>query len=277
MDNESLKMKSEKKIKSSFCTNVMPKANIPEAISILANLGYDGVELWDNFLMSSDVQWLKNYLLEKRIRCSQICPYFDFTGGKEKWNESIKIAEKYIEISLEISKPIIRIFTGHVSATQATSEQWKNGVEGLKKICAMGLRDGIRFALETHGGSLMESSDSTLRLLEEVGKENIGVNLQIPFPDEDIWESIEKLGKHTIHVHAHSWLHPHHSPKAQKLGEKNLTFLDSGWLDFKKFVDELFKKGFSGYISIEHSTHGGIHTWMETAEHEIKFLKSLNE
>jgi len=253
----------------------MAKENILTAISELATVGYDGLEFWHDFLISCDVSRLAAYLQEHHIACAQICPYFDFTGGKEKWEKSIKIAEQYIEFALQLGKPLIRVFTGKVGASQATAEQWKSGVEGLKAICRIGKSHGVRFALETHSGSLMETSASTLRLLEEVAMENLGVNLQIPFPGEDIRDSVEKLGRYTIHLHAHNWVLPPSSPEAERLGEKNLTFLDSGWLDFREFIRRLVGKGFVGYISIEHATHGGKHSWQETARHEIEFLKTL--
>ena len=240
-------------------------------------MGYDGLEFWNDFLLSHDVQWLAEYLQEHHIACVQICPYFDFTGTKEKWQESITIAERYVEFALQLGKPLIRLFTGSVGASQARAKEWRSGVEGLKAICGMGATHGVRFALETHGGSLMETSDSTLRLLEEVAMENLGVNLQVPMAGEDIWDSVEKLGGYTIHLHAHNWIYPPSSPQAEPLGEQNLTFLDSGWLDFGEFIRRLWEKGFAGYISIEHATHGGKHSWRETAEHEILYLKRLKE
>lgn len=263
------------RLKSSFCTNVMPKEQIPAAIAELAAMGYDGLEFWNDFLISHEVSWLAEYLKEHHIACAQICPYFDFTGSKEKWEQSIMIAEQYVELALQLGKPLIRVFTGKVGASQATPEQWKKGVEGLKAICERGKPHGIRFALETHGGSLMETSDSTLHLLEEVAMENLGVNLQVPFPGEGIRDSVEKLGRYTIHLHAHNWVFPPFSPEAERLGEQNLTFLDSGWLDFGEFIRRLREQGFSGYISIEHATHGGKHRWQETARHEIEFLRTL--
>ncbi len=263
------------RVMASFCTNVMAKEKIPSAIPELATMGYGGLEFWNDFLASHDVQWLAEYLREHHIACAQICPYFDFTSTKERWQESITDAERYVQFALQLGKPLIRVFTGSVGASKATPAQWKNGVEGLKTICQIGKPHGVRFALETHGGSLMETSRSTLRLLEEVAMENLGVNLQVPFAGEDIWDSVERLGRYTTHLHAHNWVVPPFSPEAGRLDEQNLTFLDSGCLDFREFVRRLREQGFSGYISVEHATHGGKHSWQETGQHEIEFLKTL--
>ena len=277
MDYESLIMSKKDRIKSSFCTNIMPLQELPEAIKSLANLGYDGVELWDNFLRENEIDWISELLNDNKIRASQICPYFNFTGSPEEWNESIQIAEEYIDFALKLNKPLIRVFTGHVGGNDASTSEWEKGVEGIKKICEMGFEDGIRFALETHGGSLMESTDSTLRLLNDVNMENLGVNLQVPLNGEDIWETLEKLASFAIHIHAHNWVHDPYSSKAHELGESNLTFLDQGWLDFDRFTNVLIDKGYFGYISIEHSRHGGKHSWKETAVHEIEYLKQLKK
>ena len=116
----------------------------------------------------------------------------------------------------------------------------------------------------------MDTTDSTLRLLREVNASNLGVNLQVPLKGEDILESARKLAGHVIHLHAHNWI-----GKVNWLHESKMTFLDSGEQDFEGFVRILHEKGFDGYISIEHASHRGRHDPMETAKHEILYLKDL--
>ena len=257
-------------MKISFCTNIFRDEDIAEAIKRLAQLGYDGLEFWDQYLQKADIPWLVEHLQANKIAVSQLCPYFDFTGGKERWEESIKIAEKYISLAQAFWTKLIRVFTGKKGSEEATAEEWQAGVKGLKEICKLGKSEGIQFVLETHQGSLMDTSSSTLRLLEEVGIDNLKVNLQIPLKDEDVMVSAEKLGKYVVHLHAHNWKY---LTKDYEWGE--LTFLDSGSYDFEAFITILHSKGFDGYISIEHGDHEGKHHPFETAEYEIKYLKEL--
>ena len=258
-------------MKTSFCTNVFSPEEMEKAIINLSYMGYDALEFWDQYLRKVDISWLVDRLQHSRIEVSQICPYFNFTGSKEDWEKSIKIAGRYIGLAKKLNTKLIRVFTGKVGSEEATKKQWKAGVEGLKKICAMGKEEGITFVLETHPGSLMDTSKSTLRILEEVGMDNLKVNLQVPLKgEEDPLISAEKLGRYTVHLHAHNWKY---LKEDYTWGE--LTFLDSGCYDFEKFIRILHSKGFNGYISIEHADHNGLRNPYKTAQHEIKYLKDI--
>ena len=104
--------------------------------------------------------------------------------------------------------------------------------------------------------------EASLSLLEEVGMDNLKVNLQTPLVGESVFYTAEQLGEHVVHLHGHNWI-----------GDwSHRTFLDSGDVDFTAFIGVLKDKGFDGYISIEHGSH---HPPYETAAHEIRYLKWL--
>lgn len=255
---------------TSFCMGDFAYNDMESAIKKISQLGYDGIELWDQYLSKVDLKWMRNVMESNRISVAQICPYFNFTGTKREWEESISIAKRYVEIAQILNTDLIRTFTGNVGSKEATKEQWQAGVEGLQTICKIGKEKGIRFALETHQGSLMDTSDSTLRLLKEVNMDNLGVNLQVPLKDENIITSAKKLGCYTFHIHAHNWI-----GSDEDCNPKELTYLDSGEIDFEGFITCLYKEGFDGYISIEHATHQNKRDPYQVAEHEIKYLRNL--
>ena len=256
-------------MKAAFCTLVFgnTQADMEAAIPRLAEMGYDGLEFWEQYLSDADLGWLRGAVDAHRLEIVQICPYFDFTTSSETWNRSIRDAERYIGYARELDTPYIRTYTGNVGSADATEAQWRACVEGLRKICEMGKPHSIVFPLETHqvihtGPNLTDTSASTLRLLEEVGMDNLKVNLQTPLLDESVFYTAEQLGEHVIHLHAHNWIG----------NWKKRTFLDSGDVDFTAFVKVLKDRGFDGYISIEHGNH---HPPYETAAHEIRYLKRL--
>ena len=256
-------------MKSSFCTNAFgnTQADQEKAIPYLAELGYDGIELWQQYLCHADLGWVRSVTAEHDLRIVQICPYFDFTTSQATWDRSIRDAETFIGYAVELACPFVRTYTGNVGSADATARQWDACVRGLRKICEMGAVHNIVFPLETHqvihhGPNLTDTSPSTLRLLEDVGMQNLTVNLQTPLIGESVFHTAEQLGEHVVHLHAHNWVG----------NWPQLTFLDSGDVDFPAFIRLLQSKGFDGYISIEHGSH---HPPYETAEHEIAFLKQL--
>lgn len=251
-------------MKAGFCTNVFKSDEMEYAIRRLAELGYDGLEFWQQYLDNVDIKWLKDLMDELKLETAQVCPYFNFTGTEEEWKESINLAKRYIGIALTLNCKRIRIFTGHIAGSSATDIQWEMGIKGVRELCDLGLEHNLDFILEMHYDSLMDTSDNALRLIEGVDRPNLKINLQVPIDGEDIFYSAQKLGKYTAHLHAHNWI--------TRDGKINYTFLDSGEIDFERFIKTLQEEGFDGYISIEHALH---HPVWETAEHEIRYLKNI--
>ena len=250
-------------MKTSYCSNVFKFEELEKGLRFIAGLGYDGTEFWEKHLSQLNVGELADLLGELGLAAAQICPYFNFTGTRQEWEESIRIAETYIDYSLSLGKPLIRVFTGKVGSAEATPDEWRAGVEGLRKVCGMARPEGVAFALETHHGSLMDTLESTRRLLDEVGMDNLGVNYQ-PGPKMGPWRDwVEQLGERIVHLHCHNYD-----------DEGKMTFLGEGtFYDFAEFVDALAKKGYEGYLSVEHGYHSG-DVW-ETARREIGYLKSV--
>ena len=256
-------------MKSAFCTKWIAdtQEEMEKAIPALAEMGYDGLEFWEQYLSGADLRWLKDTMDSEGLEIVQICPYFDFTTSSETWGQSLRDAERFIGYSLELGRPFVRTYTGNTGSADATEEQWDACVKGLRRVCEMGRPHGIVFPLETHqaihgGPNLTDTSATTLRLLEDVGMDNLKVNLQTPLLGESVVYSARELDQHIVHLHAHNWI--------GNIGSR--TFLDSGDVDFAGFIRVLKDNGFDGYISIEHGDH---HPPYETAAHEARYLKCL--
>lgn len=253
-------------LKSAFCY-AFGLDNLREKLLRLKREGgFDGVEFWHNLVWDVDKARLRDYLDEAGLACAQICPYFEFTEGEAAWERSLELGREYICISRQLGKPLIRVFTGHVSAAEAAPEQWQAAIRALQILCDEAADEGIRFCLEI-GHGLMSSSAATLRLLEGVNRPNLGVNLQVCLPDEDPWYTLERLGPHTIHMHAHNW--------PGRLGGTEITWLDSGVLDYETFLGKLLTYGFDGYVSVEHVDHHGKHDPWVTASVDGRYLARL--
>lgn len=260
-------------MKTAFCTNVFKSEEMEDRLAELATLGYDGVEFWQQYLDSADKTRLKEVLDKLNLDAAQLCPYFDFTDTEERRHESIELGKKYVELARYFNCPNVRVFTGKLSSKDASRELWRHAAISLRKLCDIG--PDINFVLETHPGSLMDTSASTIELISMTDRKNLKVNLQVPLVDgEDIFESAKKLGKYTCHLHAHNWNKKSNKEPWHWTGDE-LTFLSEGDYDFKEFVSVLKREGFDGYISIEHAAHGGEHPPMETAAKEIGFLKEI--
>lgn len=251
-------------MKISLCTNVFPLEQIPQACVRLKAMGYDGVELWHQFLVSRPLEQIRREILGLGLSVTQLCPYFNVTGTREELQDSYRLAEEYVRMADALQCPNIRVFTGNVSAAAATEEQYAQGVEGLRNICAAG---GQNFVLETHPGSLMETPEQTLRLIRDVGADNLRVNLQVPMAasDHDPYTCAELLGPYVVHLHAHNW----------RGSKEHLTCLGDGDYDFERFLRILRRYGFDGAVSIEHANHLRGEDPFQVAATEAVYLRQV--
>ena len=255
---------------TAFCTNIFTTEEFPAAVERLGRLGYDGVEIWDRQLREIPISQIGQIASKAGVSVSQVCPYFDFTTSEEKAEESLRIGAEYVGFAVALGCKKIRTFTGGVGSREASDEQWTRASQCLRRICGMAQPHGIALVLETHPGSLMDTSAGTLKLLEMVGMPNLKINLQLPLFGEEIGDSVERLGEQVVHMHAHNW-----TGIKGKSDWAELTFLDSGIIDFRNLIFELRKRGFDGTISIEHGKHMGLRDPWEVAEHEIEYLRTL--
>ena len=256
-------------------------------ISLLAESGYQGIELWGNHIgKDTDIGALKFLLDSHNIEVPMVSPYFDFTDSKDKWQQSLQTADTYIDVAAALNSPLIRAFTGIVGSKEATKDQFQRCVEGLKIICGQAAKKGVSVALETHPSTLVDNVDSTLLLIESVGADNLKVNLDIYHMFEvhkDPGYVLEKLYEHVVHIHAknavikpeereqakHPLLHDP-NPRADFVG---VTSLADGEMDYKLFIKALQERNYVGFVSIEWFGKDPI----KAARSEIDYLKKLFE
>jgi len=255
-------------MKIGFCCNIFREEEMDESLARLGRMGYDGVELWEEFLFKCDPRRLKENLKYARLEVAQQCAYFDFTGSAEEWQKSLETNARHLALARELGSKQIRVFTGEVGSREATPAQWEAGIRGLAEVCRAGAAAGVSYAMETHEGSLMDTIEGTQRLLKETGAPNLGVNLQLPMSkDWEGWEpAVAALGSRTVHLHVHNW-------KDKKC--KQRTFLADGIVyHFPTFLKALVAQGFNGCVSLEHTSYRD--RW-EIAAHELGYLRALME
>lgn len=271
-------------MKISFCSIAFRKSpkTILDIIPIIADLGYDAIEIWGHHFGDIPLADIKDTLEASNLRVAMVSPYMDFTGSKENRHQSLATAEDFLEKAIILGSPNIRVFTGVVGSADATVEQWRSAVKGLKNICALAANTGINFALETHPKTLVDKVDSTLRLLDDVSADNLRINLDI----YHMWEShkdviwvLEKLAPFISHIHAkNADLPPSLNGNNPLLHDRQasqdiygVTTLADGAMSYPAFIKALQSSDFNGYFSLE---------WFgeneeQAAKSELKYLRNI--
>lgn len=161
---------------------------------------------------------------------------------------------RYIKSAADFVKMLgvndILIHAGFV-ANNPFSKEYKYMVKCLKNFAVYCKNIQVNVLLETGG----ESPVSLLRLIEDVGTENIYVNLDtanlIMYGYGNPVDAVVTLNKHIRSMHAKDGMPPISS---KKLGEE--VTIGEGHVDFKKVFAELDKVGFDGPVIIEREISG---------------------
>ncbi len=258
-------------MKISLCSISFREEPIEEIISQTAKLGYKGIEIFGEHLRKylaagGELASLRELAAGYGLSIPVISPYFNFTGSDEEYRRSFELAKEFIGYAVRLGCPVIRTFVSNVGSARATPRQWKRCISVLREICGIAAQKDIIFALETHPGQLMDSTEMTLRLLREVDASNLKVLLDIwhLFNEggDDPLGALEKLFPYVVHIHAKNMVR-------SKEGAKVVS-LSKGDMDYDLFFRRLREKDYKGFISIEWF---GDKPW-EAAEHEINYLSS---
>lgn len=222
----------------------------PELVQLVDDLGYDGIEIWAQAFDAVGLSGVQRIVGPLRCEVASVNPYFDFTTSQESFEESLRIAERYVEYARALSCSRVRTWASRrgafASGAEATPEEWERAVRGIQAVCDLAAPYDIACVLEVHhgDGQIFDTSENTLRILELVDRPNCTVNLQPPLLGEDPLESARRLGPYVTHLHAHNW--------RGRWGK--FTRLGEGDIDFEAFVSILRGHGFDGYISLEHTS-----------------------
>ncbi len=124
-------------------------------------------------------------------------------------------------------------------------------IETMKALADFFSSNGQTFAFETG----QETPKVLKRTIEDIGRSNIGVNLDaanvVMYGMGAPEEAVETLGEYVVNTHIKDGLPPR---EAGRLGPE--TPLTEGRVDYRKIIPLLYEKGFRGPLTIEREISG---------------------
>ncbi|WP_222851450.1 sugar phosphate isomerase/epimerase family protein [Phytoactinopolyspora mesophila] len=101
----------------------------------------------------------------------------------------------------------IRIWAGTLGSAEADAAYRRAVVESTRRAADLAAAEGIALGYEFHGNTLTDDVDSALRLLAEVGRDNVTSYWQPPngMADAAAVETLRRLGDIVPAVHVFSW------------------------------------------------------------------------
>jgi len=138
----------------------------------------------------------------------------------------------------------IRIWAGQKGSADITAEERANVVRELQDACDAAKSSGLTVSLECHNWTLTDDCDSSLRLLDEVARENLRLYWQ-PNQFRDNAYNLETLKRelpYISNVHVFSWEGKDHYPleRHETLWRQYIDVLSSSGKDHNLLLEFMY-------------------------------------
>lgn len=273
-------------------SGVFIEHSIQEAMHLTKKLGLDGIEIAarephispaSSMARVKEVKALSDSLaLPIPVLASYIGGFSDADDSQaEKYFEEFK---RLLEIADVLGTRMIRVFPGGPNAFKAQDYHYAKAAHWMRAIAEEAVKHEVNVLMEIHNNSLVETVDSSLRLLELIGRDNVGMihdagNMYITDTDYGR-ESVLRLGRRLMHVHVKDEL------RVAELGTPG-TFADTtrhgrelflqsrlgeGGADHRPLFDALRETGYSDWVTLE--CHAPFPAY-ERLEHDFAAVRRL--
>jgi sugar phosphate isomerase/epimerase len=218
--------------------------SLPHFIDKCAAMGFDGVELTSYYFRSTDrthLNALKRRAHAAGIAISGTAIGTNFTQPDPMLRAGqVKMCKDWIEHSVVLGAPTLRVFAGYVANGQDSEEALHNVVTSLTECGRYAWEQGVTLVLENHGG-ITGTAEDTLQILRRVNLRGVRLNLDLGNFCGDVYAQFKACARKALAVHAKpSFLQEAGKPEARTE------------LDYRRIREILDDASYRGFIAIEY-------------------------
>jgi sugar phosphate isomerase/epimerase len=244
-------------MKLGYCTWGMPTVPVDTFIPFLAQLGYDGIELTVipgyttelSLLDAAERRRIAQLLKDHHLELPAIAGHTtmierDPDTAALHWARLTAAVDLALDWAQHGTPPAVDTTVG------GTPEQWDElrslMIERVGALVRYGEQRGVVIAIEPHVGSMLDTPDRVLELLDAIPSPNLKLNFDISHFNVmgiPIAESVGALAAHTVHTHV----------KDERGIVPNYEFLipGEGEFDYVAYLHAMRAHGYTGFITAE--------------------------
>ena len=246
-------------MKIAYGTYATPMMPLEEALRMIADIGYDGVELcvsprhniMPEDLDSAQRRQLKRMLQELNLGVPSLFMLGSvLTEDEEAHKKRLDLTRQVMELArdLDIGEPPV-ISTGIGGRTAMWETHRELLVQLLEDYAKLASDEGFILAVEPHVNAMVDRSERAIWLMETLSNPLIRLHFDIVhlyLAREPISEAVHKLVPYTAHTHV---------TDARILEDRfELVPLGQGELDCVEYVKAMYEAGWTDFITVEVST-----------------------
>lgn len=115
--------------------------------------------------------------------------------------------EVLVETAKALGAPLIRVWAGMKGSCESSKSDRADICRNARKLAGIAREAGIDVAFEYHGGTLTDSAESALALLEDIDRENVGCLWQptVGVSTMERLQAIRTVSEYVRNIHVFSW------------------------------------------------------------------------
>ena len=225
-----------------------PHRPLSEHLPALERAGFQALEIWQYHVSKLDARGLarlSTHLNACALRPVALGAYpFLHLDGPEGDEAMVQLG-RTVAYASHLKSEIFKIFPGRVASQQLDAAARARSVKHLRQLARQLAERSMHLTLETHGNTLCDTQQSTLRLFDELSTcDNVGICFQ-PYTEQDTDAAIQMydvLRPHIRHVHLQN----------RRRVDGSITRLEEGdWLDYRRLLPHIRDSGFDGPLCLE--------------------------
>ncbi|MBC7287183.1 MAG: sugar phosphate isomerase/epimerase [Armatimonadetes bacterium] len=259
-----------------LCTKVTQGLSLDESIAIAVRYGFSGIEIFglpEHLPPDTPKEEVVRYAdvitdAGLRVSClaTYVGPYHD--ADDQKRQELLSQLRGYCRFADLLGCNLIRQGTAYKAPNQLSEEEWQRTADGLRAAADVAAEYEKRIVLETHDGQVVETPQATLRLLEMIDRENVGITFD--------------PANHVTHLD--EWLEAVAGPLAERVWnvhvkdttvDRQQRLFGQGDVNYGGVWQALAQAGYDGPIGVEcHAQRTDEWPAERIVEHEIQAVRN---
>ena len=239
-------------IRTCLFTQSLFSLSLPDAIRAAADAGYSAVELaccaphLDADTARTQGRDVAKEIGEAGLEVAALSLFSSFTDPETAASE-VREALQFIALAPLFGSRVVKLTPGLPASVLSTDRHWQRLRRCVRLLVPAAEEYGVRLAVETHMRQLTDTLASTLRFLDMVPPERVGVTLDfsnLRFAGEEMREVIPALAGRIFHAHVKNGV-------VDSEGGWHFGALDKGKTDYEEVIALLREAGYDGFLSVE--------------------------
>ena len=227
-----------------------PKMTLFQVLEFCAEQNFDAIDPTGYYFPGYPKVPTDDYIAKFKKRAFELGVDISGTGIRNNFAspdkaaraKDVELAKNWIEAAAKLGAPVIRVFAGQEQPGADREEVNKWMAEDLRTCAEHGKKFGVVVGVQNHG-DFLKTAEQTIRLVEMVNSEWVGVILDTGNYPTDPYAEIAAVLPYTVNFQIKE------SPYGKDSPER---------LDLDRFVKIVRDAGYRGYLPIETLTVKGV-------------------